>query len=145
MRWAFPNCQKILVGRNLNRFKNKKRKNIMSKAVIFLGWTRPMPGREQKGVQYFQEFLGYLTGLQESGDIDSFEVVILEPHGGDLNGFCLLRGDSEKISAVQRSDEYIAHITRSSLLLEGLGSIRGITGERVTEWMGLFGDVISKL
>jgi hypothetical protein len=107
----------------------------MSKAVIFYGWDRSIPGREQMSAGHFQEYLGYLQGLQEGGAIDSFEVVLLEPHGGDLNGFFLLHGEEEQLDAVQASDEYRDHVTRGGLHLQSAGAVRGVTGEGVMEWM----------
>lgn len=107
----------------------------MSKGVIFYGWNRSVPGREQISAAHFQEYLRYLVGLQESGTIDSYEVVLLDPHGGDLNGFFLLRGSFEQLDALQATDEYQNHVTRGTLHLEGSGAIRGVTGEGVMEWM----------
>ena len=46
--------------------------------------------------------LGYYTKLQERGEIESFEAVLLEPHGGELGGFLLLRGEAEKLDRVRR-------------------------------------------
>lgn len=112
----------------------------MSKAVLFYGWNRSIPGREQMSAAHFQEYLGYLAGLQGSGAIDSFEVILLDPHGGDLNGFFLIRGDRDQINALQASDEYRDHVTRGGLHLEGSGAIRGMTGEGVMEWMSRWAE-----
>jgi hypothetical protein len=108
----------------------------MSTAVIFYGWNRSVPGREQISAQHFQDYMVYLGGLQTSGAIDSYEVVLLNPHGGDLNGFFLLRGSPEQLNALQETAEYQDHVTRGGLHLEGSGAIRGVTGEGVMEWMG---------
>lgn len=107
----------------------------MSTDVIFYGWNRSVPGREQMSAQHFQEYIGWLAGLQQSGAIDSYEVVLLNPHGGDLNGFFLLRGSNEQLNALQDTDEFGLHVTRGGLHLEGSGMIRGVTGEGVMEWM----------
>lgn len=107
----------------------------MSKEVIFFGWNRPIPGREQTTAAHFQEFLGYLGGLQGSGAIDSFEAVLLSSHGGDMNGFFLIRGSAEQLNALQASEDYMGHTIRAGLHLDGLGFIRGVTGEGVMEWM----------
>ena len=90
----------------------------MSSNVIFFGWNRSIPGREQMSAEHFQEFLGYLGGLQQAGAIDSFEPVLLSPHGGDLNGFFLIRGDNEALNALQASDEWLTHQTRGGQHLE---------------------------
>ncbi len=115
----------------------------MSKDVIFIGWNRSVPGREQTSAQLFQEFVQYLGGLLQAGEIDSFEPVLLSPHGGDLNGFFLIRGESSKLDAVARSEAWMTHMTRAGLNLEGVGAVRGVTGEGVMEWMGLWSKLIS--
>jgi len=35
------------------------------------------------------------------GEIESFEMVLLEPHGGELGGFILLRGDQDKLARIR--------------------------------------------
>ena len=107
----------------------------MSTGVIFYGWDKSIPGREQMSAAHFQDYLAYLAGLQQSGAIDSYDVVLLNPHGGDLNGFFLIRGEIEQLNALQETEEYQNHVTRGSLHLQGDGAIRGVTGEGVMEWM----------
>lgn len=108
----------------------------MSTEVLFYGWNRSIPGREQISAAHFQEYVAYLAGLHADGAIDSFEVILLTPHGGDLNGFFLVRGSREQLDAMQGSDAYQTHVTRGGLHLEGSGAVRGVTGDGVMEWMG---------
>jgi hypothetical protein len=115
----------------------------MSTRVIFLGWNRPAAGREQTSAALFPEFLGYLGGLEKKGDIDSFDVVVLYPHGGDLNGFFLIRGDNDQLDALQASDDFLNQLARASYNLEGTGAIRGVTGEGVMDFMNRWSAVIS--
>ncbi len=107
----------------------------MSTEVLFYGWNRSIPGREQISAAHFQEYLAFLGGLQADGAIDSFEVVLLDPHGGDLNGFFLIRGSREQLNTMQDSEAYMIHVTRGGMHLEGAGAVRGVTGEGVMEWM----------
>jgi hypothetical protein len=64
---------------------------------------RPAAGREQASASLFPEFLGYLEELKKKGDIDSHEVVVLSLHGGDLEGFFLIRGDNDQLDALQQA------------------------------------------
>ena len=107
---------------------------MRANAILF-GWNRSVPGREQQSAQHFQEFVQYLTGLEQRGEISSFETVFLDPHGGDLNGFFLLRGDPAKLDALAGSTEWLTHMTRAVLHLEGSGAIRAATGAVITERM----------
>jgi hypothetical protein len=112
----------------------------MGNDVIFFGWNRSVPGREGLSAQHFQEFSQYLGGLQQAGAIDSFEAVLLNQHGGDLNGFFLIRGEGPKLNDLQDSDEWLIHQTRGGLHLEGSGAIRGVTGELVMQRMKLWAE-----
>jgi hypothetical protein len=47
--------------------------------------------------------MAYFTGLQQSGEVDNVELAILEVHGGDLDGFILLRGDQDQLGRARRS------------------------------------------
>jgi len=114
----------------------------MGTNVIFVGWNRTVAGREVQAAQLFQKFLQYLGGLQGTGTIQSFEPVLLSPHGGDLNGFFLVRGDSAKLDTLQSSEEWLTYVTRAGMVLEGQGTVRGVTGEMVMEWMNLWSRVI---
>jgi len=115
----------------------------MSSNVIFFGWNRSIPGREQMSAEHFQEYLQYLGGLQQEGAIDSFETILLNPHGGDMNGFFLIRGNNDALNALQDSDEWQTHVTRGGHHLEGAGAVRGVTGELVMEWMNRWGSLIA--
>lgn len=107
----------------------------MSDNVVFLGWNRAVPGREHASAALFQEFLQYLGGLQGAGGIDSFEPVLLSQHGGDLNGFVLIRGERDQLAAMTASQEWLGFVTRGGLIMEGLGVVQGVTGELLTRWM----------
>jgi hypothetical protein len=74
----------------------------MANRILFLGWSRVVAGREQLAMQLWQKSMEYYTGLQSDGRIESFEPVLLWAHGGDLNGFVIVRGDAEKLAGVER-------------------------------------------
>lgn len=114
----------------------------MSSNVIFFGWNRPLPGRERLSAAHFQEFVQYLGGLQQNGTIESFDVVFLNPHGGDLNGFFLIRGDRGKLAELVQSADWTTHMTRASLHLDGSGAVPGVTGEAVHERMKLWTSLL---
>lgn len=63
-------------------------------------------------------------------------------HGGDMNGFFLIRGESAKLDALVSSTEWETHMIRAALHLEGSGAIRGVTGELVMESMNLWTKMI---
>lgn len=110
----------------------------MGSNVIMFGWNRSVPGREKVSGLHFDEFVKYLVGLQQKAAIESFEIVFLDTHGGDLNGFFLIKGATAKLDALISTTEWITHMTRASLHLDSAGAIRGVTGNEVMERMALW-------
>src|SRR5262249_25029184 len=90
----------------------------MADAGLFIGWGAPVRGREAKGLEIFNEALAYYGRLQQDGVIEGFETAILEPHGGDLQGFILLRGGEEKLAQLRVDDEFVRMSTRAALIVE---------------------------
>ena len=117
----------------------------MGSNAIMFSWNRSIPGREAISAAHFQDYVQYLTGLQERGAIQSFEVVFLDPHGGNLNGFVLIRGETEQLDALVSSSEWIVHQTRAMLHLEDPANIRALTGAAVMERMEIWTQHIPSL
>lgn len=107
----------------------------MQSNVLFFGWNCAIPGREKISGEHFEEFVAYLGGLQKQGMIESFDTVFLDRHGGDLNGFFLIRGESAKLDQLASSDEWHTHQIRTMMHLSGVGAIRGVTGDAAMERM----------
>ncbi len=110
----------------------------MADYALFLGFGAPVRGREKQAVKVFGEAAQYYAGLQQKGVIESFEAFLLEVHGGDLNGFFLLRGDKDKLAHLRGEDEFARMTTRASQIAESVGVIAAVTGGRLAEVMGTF-------
>jgi hypothetical protein len=110
----------------------------MSNNVVFFAWNRSIPGREKISGEHFGQFVHYLGGLQKAGTIESFETVFLDNHGGDLNGFFLIRGEPRKLDALMADDAWVTHMMRAAFHLQGMGHVRGISGDAVTKRMELW-------
>ena len=117
----------------------------MADAGLFIGFGLPVRGRERQAVTVFTEALEYNARLQQQGEIESFETVFLEAHGGDLNGFTLLRGDPDKLSRIRTSDEFQRLTVRANLITEGFGVIGAILGEQVATQLGVFNEQVEDL
>ena len=92
-------------------------------------------GREKRAVQVFNESVEYWGGLQGEGKIEDFEVVLLTPHGGELQGFALLRGSEEQIGALRADEEFARRVTRADLIIESQGVVDAAIGEGITRGM----------
>jgi hypothetical protein len=117
----------------------------MAEMGVFIGWGDPIPGREAKGLEVFDESVAYWGRLQEEGQIESFEVVILYPHGGDLGGFALLRGSGESLDKIRASDEFNRLIARAGLVVGGLGVVSAALGDSLGPQMQLFREQTAEL
>ena len=105
----------------------------MADSVLFIGWNRSVKGREQQAMQLFQKVVEFYGKLQADGRIESFEPVLLSAHGGDLNGFFLLRGEAEKLGEVQRDETFVDLTIEAGYCLEGVGVVPGYIGEGLTD------------
>ena len=92
--------------------------------------------------QAYRNLTKYLSGLERNGAIQGFDVVLLDPHGGDLSGFFLIKGESSQLDKVVSTSEWITHVTRASLHLEGSGAVRGVTGDEVMKRMAIWTNAI---
>ena len=115
----------------------------MANHVIFIGWNRSIAGREQQAMQLFQKSMEYYGQLQSKGLIESFEPVILVSHGGDLNGFILIKGAAQKLDEVRRDETFVNYSIEASYCLDGFGVVPGYIGETITDvfsrWSKLIG------
>lgn len=110
--------------------------------ILFFAWNRSIAGREKISAPHYQEFVQYLTGLQQGGKISSFDAFLLEPHGGDMNGGFIIKGDAAKLDALVSTTDWITHMTRAALHLEGAGAVRGVTGAAIGDRMALWAGLI---
>jgi len=100
-------------------------------------------GREQQAMELFQKAVEFYGKLQTDGRIEGFEPVILAAHGGDLNGFFLLKGEAEKLAELREDDAFIQIVIEAEYCIDGFGVISGYTGEGLTDvisrWLKLLG------
>jgi hypothetical protein len=104
----------------------------MADRVLFMGWNRVVVGREKQAMQLFQKCLEYYTKQKKEGRIESFEPVLLSAHGGDLNGFWLLKGSAQKLEEIREESAFVDLIIEAGYCLEGFGVVSGYIGEGLT-------------
>ena len=95
----------------------------MAEFGYLVGWGSAKAGREVAVGRVFEEAMAYWNGLQASGEIESFEVVMLGAHGGDLQGFALLRGDREKLVLLRMTSDFVRVIARAETCLDNVGVV----------------------
>jgi hypothetical protein len=117
----------------------------MADDALFIGWGEVVRGRESTATKVFDETVQYYGGLQQDGKIESFDAWFLSPHGGDLAGFFLLRGDGARLDEVRRSPEFETVLARAGMVVDRLGVVDAYTGEAIGRLMGQFGQAAADL
>jgi hypothetical protein len=117
----------------------------MADQTLFIGWGQTVRGREGHALEVFGEATGMYGRMQEQGRIESFEVVLLVPHGGDLEGFMLLRGTQDQLNAIKADDEFRRNMVDASLVVDGLGMVDGYVNQGVEREMSIYTEAIQKV
>ena len=117
----------------------------MADEALFIGWGEVVPGRERKAVDVFGESLQYYGQLQQDGKVESVDAWFLAPHGGDLAGFILLRGDREQLDEIQRSEEFERLQTRAGMIVDRTGTVNAYTGDALGRLMAQFEEAAGDL
>ncbi|HYN90724.1 MAG TPA: hypothetical protein VER75_02295 [Thermoleophilaceae bacterium] len=117
----------------------------MADAGLFIGWGQVARGREDRALAVFNETIELYGQMQSDGRIESFEVCLLEPHGGELAGFGLLRGSEDQIEAVHRSEDFQRVIAKATLVVDDLGVISASLGEGLARQMAIYQEEIASV
>ena len=117
----------------------------MAEFGLFIGWGSSRAGREAAAGKAFDDAVAYWSALQAAGDIESFELVLLTPHGGDLTGFALLRGDPEKLGRLSMAPEFQRLTMRASVCLDGVGVVSALVDAGVMRSMAAWRETIADI
>jgi hypothetical protein len=117
----------------------------MANDALFIGWGAVVRGREQKAMQVFGETVEFWGRAQQDGRIESFEPILLEPHGGDLAGFMLIRGQRARLDEIRGSDEFQRIVARAATIVDGVGVVGAVGDERLARQLQLFQEAASEL
>ena len=116
----------------------------MADRVLFIGWGAPVPGREERALEAFNEAIGLYGRLQQDGRIEKFDVVLLGPNG-DLSGYVELHGSAMQLAAVREDEEFERATINASLAVNGLRQIDGATNDEVARRMGLYRESVARV
>ena len=95
----------------------------MADLGLFVGWGAIHPGREEVARKVFAEAMAWYASLQKAGRIESWSVAILEPHGGDLGGFALVRGTGAQLTELRATPEFQRLNTRAQTVVARFGVV----------------------
>lgn len=116
----------------------------MADHVLHIAWDQPVPGREERGLEVFNEALGLYGRMQQDGRIESFDVVLFDPNGG-VNGYIELRGTGAQLAAVRADEEFRRTAIDAALIVQNLRMIDGVCNEGIAREMALYQDALTNV
>jgi hypothetical protein len=116
----------------------------MADRVLFISWGAAVRGREERGLEVFNEAVGLYGRLQQEGRIERFDVVLLQP-SGDIDGYMELHGSAEQLAAVREDEEFQRVIMDASLIVERLRFIDGFTNNEIARQMTLYQESVARV
>lgn len=116
----------------------------MADRVLVISWGAPVHGREERGLEVFNEALGIAGRMQQEGRIESFNVVLLAPNGG-TSGYLEVHGSTEQLTAVAEDEEFRRNTADASLIVENLKHTMGYTNEGVARQIALYQEAVGRV
>jgi hypothetical protein len=117
----------------------------MADRMIHISWGASIAGREERGLEVFNEALGLYGRMQQEGRIDSFDVALLVPNGGSAEGFINLNGSAAQLAAVREDEGYQRTMVDASLVVHDLCICDGFTNEGIAQQMTMYQEAIGRV
>jgi hypothetical protein len=115
----------------------------MADRVLFISWGENVAGREERGLEVFDEAVGFYGRAQSEGRIESFDVALLAP-SGDIDGYMVIKGSAEQINALTEDAEYLRIMTEASTVVHRLRTVPGYSGAEIARMMEVYKAAIEK-
>ncbi len=116
----------------------------MADRVLFISWGENVAGREERGLEVFNEAVGLYGRMQQEGRIESFDVALLRPNTG-IDGYMELHGSAEQLAAVREDEEFTRVMINAGLIVHDLSMTEGFTNAGIARQMELYQEAISKV
>jgi hypothetical protein len=117
----------------------------MADRALFIGFGASVRGREERAVEVFNEFVAMFERMRSDGRIESMEVSLLDPHGGDLGGFFMVYGSEAQCAALVNDEEFRRASIDANLIVDNFGVVPAVTGEAVSREMAMYVEAIQKV
>ena len=116
----------------------------MADRLLFIGWGTPIPGREERALEVFNETVGLYGRMQQDGRIESFDVTLLSANS-TLNGYIELHGNSAQMAALYSDEEFMRAVADASMIVADLNVLNGFVNEGVAKQMGIFAEAAARV
>jgi hypothetical protein len=116
----------------------------MADRMLNISWGMTVRGREERGLEVFNEALGLLGRMQQDGRIERFDVALLSPNG-EMNGYIAVHGSAAQIAALRDDAEFRANTADAALIVDQLRHTEGFVNEGVARQMEVYREAIGKV
>ena len=117
----------------------------MADRMLFIGWGATVRGREERALEVFDAAVGFFGRCQQDGRIESFDVILLEPHGGGLAGYTELHGSADQLNALRQDEQFRRLMIDASLIVDELGIVDGFANEGIARQLTLYREAIAQV
>jgi hypothetical protein len=117
----------------------------MADRMLFIGWGATVRGREERALEVFDAAVGFYGRCQQDGRIESFDVILLEPHGGGLAGYMELHGSADQLNALRQDEQFRRLMIDASLIVDELGIVDGFANEGIARELTLYREAIAQV
>jgi hypothetical protein len=117
----------------------------MADRMLFIGWGATVRGREERALEVFDAAVGFYGRCQQEGRIESFDVILLEPHGGGLAGYMELHGSADQLNALRQDEQFRRLMIDASLIVDELGIVDGFANEGIARELTLYREAVTQV
>lgn len=110
----------------------------MADSGMMIGWDRVAPGSDIAAIELWSGMMVYFRRMHAEGLIERFEPVMLGAHGGNLNGFILVRGEQANLDKIRNSDGFLEMVLKANKTLTGFRVLRAHFGDEVQKIMRIY-------
>ena len=117
----------------------------MADRIMHITWGENVAGREERGLEVFNEAIGLYGRMQQEGRIEGFDVALLTPNGGSEAGYITLRGSAEQMAAVSEDEDFQRNMVDASLVVKNLCICDGYANEGVAKQIEMYQEAIGRV
>ncbi|MGH2713814.1 MAG: hypothetical protein ACRDM7_08015 [Thermoleophilaceae bacterium] len=116
----------------------------MADRMLFIGWGESVAGREERGLEVFNDALGFYGRCQQEGRIENFDVVLLAPNPS-LGGYIELHGTADQLNELREDSEYQRILAEATTVVQGVSVFDGVTDQGIAEQVEIYRAAINKV
>jgi hypothetical protein len=116
----------------------------MADRVLFITWGANVAGREERGLEVFNDTMGLYGRMQQEGRIESFDVALLNPSSG-IDGYIALHGSADQLARIREEEDFRRTLYDAAMIVQDLKIADGYTNAGIAREMELYQEAVSKV